>query len=196
MSRWIIKFIIIMAVLTPPCPTPFPISGEAAASPAESSTALDFALFLFREGDYPNAVGEAKRFLFFHPKHPRAGEARDLLRRAGDKLEHTVKPAVSGSKSSQGGTALTSLIRLYQKRLRSFKNPKRSCPSYPNCSEYAIQAIRKHGGLLGSFIYVDRFWREVTTVNTPPQVTYQGRSLHYDPLENNDYWLTKSTEEK
>ncbi len=37
---------------------------------------------------------------------------------------------------------------------------------------------------------VDRFFREFTTAGTHPQVMYSGRTLHYDPLSNNDYWWT------
>jgi hypothetical protein len=37
---------------------------------------------------------------------------------------------------------------------------------------------------------VDRLWREVTTMGTPPLVRSHRGLLHYDPLEANDYWLT------
>jgi hypothetical protein len=47
---------------------------------------------------------------------------------------------------------------------------------------------------MGTFMFIDRFFREFTTVGTPPQVRRHGRSLHYDPLEANDYWLSRVKE--
>ncbi len=175
---------------------------SAAESEEDASRAiLDYAQFLYDEGDMSRAAGEAKRFLFFHPRHSEASLARDLLVRIQKKsadrpgFQTTGSPirgvAVIKDENSAGlwGNAAIGLIHFYQEHLRTFKNPQSACPSYPECSTYTIQAVKKHGALLGTFMLIDRLWRETGTAGEPPFVRHQGRVLHYDPLEWNDYWL-------
>ncbi|MEW6263629.1 MAG: membrane protein insertion efficiency factor YidD [Thermodesulfobacteriota bacterium] len=183
----------------------WPRIGQAAEPPAEAVSALDFARSLYREGDLYGAEGEVKRFLFHLPGHPRAPEAGSLLARIQSELEvgrresgprsfthwapgrPDLEPAGQDEAGRNGIAA--GLVRFYQTRLRTFRDPDSSCPSYPSCSEYALRALSKHGTLLGTFIYVDRFWRETTTAGRPPYIWVKGRRLHFDPLEQNDYWL-------
>ncbi|MFW6305882.1 MAG: membrane protein insertion efficiency factor YidD [Bacillota bacterium] len=49
------------------------------------------------------------------------------------------------------------IIKFYQKVI-SPMNPA-SCRFYPTCSEYTIQALRKHGILKGSFLGLKRIIR-------------------------------------
>lgn len=159
----------------------------------EAIRILERAEILFGQKDYSGAISEAKRFLFLHQDHPQAQKARELIESAnkaglenqGPKTGRPEEIPVSRNKSP-----VIDLIRFYQKHMRTFKVS--SCPSYPNCSEYGLQAIRKHGSIMGTFIFIDRFFREFTTVGTPPQVRRNGRSLHYDPLEANDYWFSRA----
>ncbi len=51
-------------------------------------------------------------------------------------------------------TILLLLIRLYQLTLGPFIG--QSCRFYPSCSEYAMEAIKKHGSLKGSWRMVKR----------------------------------------
>jgi putative component of membrane protein insertase Oxa1/YidC/SpoIIIJ protein YidD len=176
--------------------------GASAADPegAAAPTVLDYALFLYEAGDPSGAAAEAGRFLFFHPRHPRAPQARSLL----DRIDKTSaeRPGIQDPGLKENGAktkdeafpgfwenVAVGLIHFYQEHLRTFKNPQSACPSYPECSVYTIQAVKKHGTLLGTFMLVDRLWRETGTAGTPPFVRHQGRILHYDPLEWNDYWL-------
>lgn len=163
----------------------------------EAIRILERAEILFGQKDYSGAISEAKRFLFLHQDHPQAQKARELIESAnkaglenqGPKTGRPEEIPVSRNKSP-----VIDLIRFYQKHMRSYKVS--TCPSYPNCSEYGLQAIRKHGSIMGTFIFIDRFFREFTTVGTPPQVRRNGRSLHYDPLEANDYWLSRAKEKQ
>lgn len=190
---------------------PSSLAGTSNKKVSSESAILDFACLLYKEKDYHRASSEAKRFLFFHPNHTRTGEAKALLKSCMEKINSnsacskSFTPWSSGVCISRGGNShdhkdsakggiLTGLVKFYQDHLRTFKSRHSSCPSYPNCSNYAIQAINKHGALLGSFIYVDRFWREATTAGKPPFVSQKGRMLHYDPLELNDYWLKRAKE--
>ena len=63
------------------------------------------------------------------------------------------------------------------------------CPSYPPCSSYASQAMRKHGFFIGWIMTVDRLiheGKEETSVS--PYIHSHGEDLIFDPVENNDFW--------
>jgi hypothetical protein len=64
---------------------------------------------------------------------------------------------------------------------------------YPTCSAYAIQALDKHGAVLGSFITVDRLLHESTPLEQKHPLTGYERLRFYDPLSANDFWLTPAT---
>lgn len=165
--------------------------------PPEEAAALDFAWVLFEQGDSRRVVTEVKRFLFFYPRHPRVAEAERLLVRAkaagnisaAPRSQNPGQSADTTLQEKHGESLGVSLVLFYQKHLRTFKNPSASCPSYPSCSDYCVQAIQKHGLVLGTFIQADRFFREFTTAGRPPFIQHRGQRLHYDPLELNDYWL-------
>ena len=48
-------------------------------------------------------------------------------------------------------------IKVYQKYISPLKKP--CCRFYPSCSEYAVQAIRKHGVLKGGALSAYRLLR-------------------------------------
>jgi len=54
-------------------------------------------------------------------------------------------------------TLLLFLIRLYQKFISPWLPP--SCRFYPSCSEYARQALAKHGALKGTWLATKRLAR-------------------------------------
>ena len=45
-------------------------------------------------------------------------------------------------------------IKLYRKYISPLKQP--CCRFYPSCSQYAIEAISKHGALRGGFMAIKR----------------------------------------
>ena len=47
-----------------------------------------------------------------------------------------------------------SLIRFYQKVISPMTPP--SCRFYPSCSQYAVEAIQKHGAIKGSYLAIRR----------------------------------------
>lgn len=49
------------------------------------------------------------------------------------------------------------MVRLYQRVLSPILPP--SCRYYPTCSNYAIEAIQRHGALKGSFMGIARILR-------------------------------------
>ncbi|MBI3019041.1 MAG: membrane protein insertion efficiency factor YidD [Deltaproteobacteria bacterium] len=64
------------------------------------------------------------------------------------------------------------------------------CGMYPTCSDYAYQALQKHGPLIGGVMAADRFMRSEDQAYYPPTPKY-GRTRLYDPLSENDFWFTK-----
>ncbi|WBW97609.1 membrane protein insertion efficiency factor YidD [Oceanirhabdus sp. W0125-5] len=46
------------------------------------------------------------------------------------------------------------IIKLYRKYISPLKKP--CCRFYPSCSQYAIEAISKHGALKGGFMAIKR----------------------------------------
>jgi putative membrane protein insertion efficiency factor len=65
------------------------------------------------------------------------------------------------------------------------------CPSYPTCSQYSLEAIRKHGVLTGLVMTFDRLIHESDEVRRAPAVKVFHSYRHYDPVENNDFWWAK-----
>ena len=64
------------------------------------------------------------------------------------------------------------------------------CGMYPTCSDYAYQALQKHGPLIGGVMAADRFMRSEDQAYYPPIIKY-GRTRLYDPVSENDFWFTK-----
>lgn len=65
----------------------------------------------------------------------------------------------------------------------------RPCPSYPVCSVYANEAIAEHGGLIGSWLMLDRLIHETSELQLGTWINWQGEKRLYDPLQRNDFWL-------
>jgi len=63
------------------------------------------------------------------------------------------------------------------------------CPMYPSCSQYCIEAFKKHGLFLGWIMCSDRLMRcgrDETKLS--PRVLIHGEKLSFDPVNNNDFW--------
>ena len=65
------------------------------------------------------------------------------------------------------------------------------CPSFPSCSQYSQQAIRRHGMIIGWVMTFDRLLHEADEVHLAPRVQAQESYRAYDPIENNDFWWVK-----
>ncbi len=65
------------------------------------------------------------------------------------------------------------------------------CPMYPSCSAYALQAIDKHGPLMGWFMACDRLMRcGRDTLKYVPKIPVNGKWKYLDPISANDFWWT------
>jgi uncharacterized protein len=54
-------------------------------------------------------------------------------------------------------TLLIALLRTYQYAISPFLG--RRCRYYPSCSEYAVEAVEKHGAIKGGWLGVKRVCR-------------------------------------
>ena len=52
---------------------------------------------------------------------------------------------------------LVALLRTYQYAISPFLG--RRCRYYPSCSEYAVEAVEKHGAIKGGWLGVKRVYR-------------------------------------
>lgn len=97
-------------------------------------------------------------------------------------VPHQPAPAETLNPLKQG-------VRFFQRYISVVDSPR--CPMYPTCSAYAIQALDKHGSVLGSFITVDRLLHETNPLEQKHPLTGYDRPRFYDPLSANDFWLSK-----
>ena len=80
-------------------------------------------------------------------------------------------------------------LKLYQHCFSLLNTAK--CPMEPSCSNYSIQAVKKHGAFIGVILTADRLLHEMDEQHYVPLVK-KGKSYRYlDPVENNDFWWYK-----
>ncbi len=84
-------------------------------------------------------------------------------------------------------SVLQTAVHLFQKYISPVDGQR--CAMYPTCSSYSLQAIRKHGPLIGVFLTVDRLYHEGDPIEQQHPINKWGYLRFYDPLENNDWWL-------
>lgn len=78
-------------------------------------------------------------------------------------------------------------IKFYQDYISSVDGNR--CPMHPTCSQYCIEAFKKHGTFLGWFMCSDRLMRcgrDENKLSDP--VWIDGKKRTYDPVSNNDFW--------
>jgi hypothetical protein len=62
------------------------------------------------------------------------------------------------------------------------------CHMFPTCSEYSIQAIKKHGFFVGFIMTFDRLIHENDELILSPVILSGAEYRIYDPVSNNDFW--------
>lgn len=51
------------------------------------------------------------------------------------------------------------IVKLYQKTISKYIFPGKNCRFYPTCSQYSIEAYKKHGFIKGTFLTIKRILR-------------------------------------
>lgn len=65
------------------------------------------------------------------------------------------------------------------------------CSMHPSCSNYAQEAIKKHGPAAGTMLACDRLIRcGRDELDYAPKVPVNGKWRYYDPLSINDFWFS------
>jgi uncharacterized protein len=131
-------------------------------------------------------------FLFFlAPAAGSAGEGRweepwpkQIAAPAG-KGENQSSPLSAGQRAVQGA------IRFFQGTISPVDGDR--CPCYPTCSQYGLEAVKKHGALIGLVMTFDRLIHESDETRRVPLVRIYGSYRYFDPVENNDFWWGKSS---
>ncbi len=81
------------------------------------------------------------------------------------------------------------IVTFYRSQISSAIAMRCSCE--PSCSEYFMQACKKHG-LLGFAMQADRFYREPSVVQQKKKVVIVGgRERVLDLVEDHDFWMRK-----
>ena len=62
------------------------------------------------------------------------------------------------------------------------------CPMYPTCSAYGLQAVEKHGFIVGVVMIADRLIHESSEMTYAPLIEVGGTVRFLDPVDNNDFW--------
>jgi putative membrane protein insertion efficiency factor len=78
-------------------------------------------------------------------------------------------------------------IKFYQDYISGIDGNR--CPMHPTCSQYCIDAFKKHGTFLGWIMCSDRLircGRDEKKLSDP--IWIDGEKRSYDPVSNNDFW--------
>ncbi len=99
------------------------------------------------------------------------------------------EPPVTGNPGHREAEPIMAApIRMFQTYLSGADGHR--CPMRPSCSGYALQAIQRHGSIMGWIMTCDRLMRcgRDELKISPSVKTPHGIRCH-DPLDNNDFWL-------
>lgn len=96
---------------------------------------------------------------------------------------HSVDPAAE----ADGTPAMAAPIHFYRAFLSRADGHR--CPMTPSCSSYALEAMRRHGALMGWIMACDRLMRCGRDELRPSAqvMTRQGWRWQ-DPVDANDFW--------
>lgn len=104
------------------------------------------------------------------------------------KADRRTAPTDSASKPvpSVAATPFLWLLSFYQKTIGPVVSGR--CPMYPTCSQYSVEAIRKHGPVVGIVMTADRMMHELDEQEHAPLIRVGDRYRYSDPVRNNDFW--------
>jgi len=98
----------------------------------------------------------------------------------------SAKRAVSSHKDGMTSAPFKGILRFYQKFISPYDGNR--CPMYPTCSQYSMNAINKHGPIIGIIMTADRLIHEANEMDYAPLVQIGESTRFYDPVSNNDFW--------
>lgn len=124
-------------------------------------------------------------FWVFFWAHPALGSENPLAYRPIDLNNNDNLSEKAPDFLSRVGLAL---LTFYAKTLSPLNG--QSCPLDPSCSQYAVQALHRHGAFVGMLLTVDRLIHERTQIFTGKRRQMaDGQVRVIDELNDNDFWL-------
>ncbi|AOY58881.1 conserved uncharacterized protein, DUF37 [Desulfococcus multivorans] len=98
----------------------------------------------------------------------------------------------TGTGSAGGGysaSPFSGMLAFYRGPLDHLSAVRRgTCPMTPSCSEYAREAVARHGELRGWIMACDRLMRcGRDEIHRAPKVKVNGEWRYYDPVDRNDF---------
>jgi putative membrane protein insertion efficiency factor len=94
---------------------------------------------------------------------------------------------VSDDKVDNPANSFIYPVEFYRKYISTVVGSR--CSMYPTCSKYCIDALKKHGSVVGYIMTCDRLMRcGRDEVRLSPPVWINGKMRCYDPVRNNDFW--------
>jgi putative component of membrane protein insertase Oxa1/YidC/SpoIIIJ protein YidD len=106
---------------------------------------------------------------------------------AGQNIPVAKKHKVSSGAAAKQENLVLYPIKFYRNYISGADGNR--CPMYPSCSQYCMDAFKKHGFFLGWIMCSDRLMRcgrDETKLS--PHVLIHGETLSFDPVNNNDFW--------
>jgi putative membrane protein insertion efficiency factor len=101
-------------------------------------------------------------------------------------LENSVSTGLTPSLLSVPGKMLWISVRGYRETIGAVDGDR--CRMTPTCSSYSLQAIEKHGFIMGILLTVDRLLHEMDEMELAPVVMVQDEARFLDPVSANDFW--------
>ena len=95
--------------------------------------------------------------------------------------------SVSNSKADNPVNFFIYPVEFYRKYISTVAGSR--CSMYPSCSKYSIDALKKHGPVVGYIMTCDRLMRcgrDEVRLSSP--IWINGKRRCYDPVRNNDFW--------
>lgn len=121
---------------------------------------------------------------FWSATETAAAEANPL--RAPITVGSQPPPAAAAPTSGSPGLVFDAYLRFFQQVISPVDGARSNM--YPTGSDYARQAIRKHGALLGIVLTTERLMHEGNEGQRAPRIRKYGLWRIYDPVEANDWW--------
>lgn len=88
--------------------------------------------------------------------------------------------------ASVAATPFLWLLSFYQKTVGPVVSGR--CPMHPTCSRYSVEAIHKHGPVMGIIMTADRIIHELDEQQYAPLARVGDRYRFADPVRDNDFW--------
>jgi len=136
-------------------------------------------------------LGSSLLFFFWAVAAGLAGEGRWEEPWSSSSFPRVGKEGSPEFKGGPGQRVAEGAIGFFKKYISPVDGDR--CPCYPTCAQYSLEAIRKHGALVGMVMTFDRLIHESDEIRNAPLIKVYDSYRYLDSVENNDFWWDKKT---